>query len=367
MDENSQHDQTHAQEAISYAQCWEDADVLLEGLDVAPGDSCVSIASAGDNTLALLSRSPARVIAVDHNPVQLFCLELRIAAYRSLNHAELLELIGSRESDQRATLYQKCRLALSRDARRFWDSHDLAIKLGFGSIGKFERYFALFRTRVLPFLFTKNEIASVLESRDASHREQFYNRHVNKFRYRIAFRIFFSRFVMQRIGRDLASFRYVQGDIAHPIRERVRHALTELDPSENAYLQWILTGRHLYALPYALRPEHFDTIRNNLDRIEIRCEEIEQTMKEIGDSEIERFNLSDVFEYMPESRADALFEDIARVGRSDGRVAYWNMRVTRSRPEHLSEKLIPMAEYAQRLHLRDKAFFYKSFQLDRVI
>ena len=38
---------------IRYAQCWEDADVLLDALQVEPGDTCLSIASAGDNTLAL--------------------------------------------------------------------------------------------------------------------------------------------------------------------------------------------------------------------------------------------------------------------------------------------------------------------------
>ena len=42
---------------VRYAQVWEDADVLLAGLDVRPGDACVSIASAGDNTLALLTAS----------------------------------------------------------------------------------------------------------------------------------------------------------------------------------------------------------------------------------------------------------------------------------------------------------------------
>ena len=83
---------------IRYAQCWEDADILLEGLDIQPGDTCLSIASAGDNTLAMLSKNPGRVIALDLNPAQLACLELRVAAYRELSHDELLELIGSRTS-----------------------------------------------------------------------------------------------------------------------------------------------------------------------------------------------------------------------------------------------------------------------------
>src|SRR5688572_30539124 len=90
---------------IRYAQCWEDADVLVEGLDVQPGDACLSIASAGDNTLALLTRRPARVVALDLSPAQLACLELRVAAYRTLEHVELLELIGSRPSRRRRVLY----------------------------------------------------------------------------------------------------------------------------------------------------------------------------------------------------------------------------------------------------------------------
>ena len=40
---------------IRYAQCWEDADILLEALDIGEGDVCLSIASAGDNSLSLLS------------------------------------------------------------------------------------------------------------------------------------------------------------------------------------------------------------------------------------------------------------------------------------------------------------------------
>ena len=86
---------------IRYAQAWEDADVLLAGLDVRPGDVCVSIASAGDNTLALLTRQPSRVIALDLSGAQLACLELRIAAYRTLTHDGLLELVGSRPSTRR--------------------------------------------------------------------------------------------------------------------------------------------------------------------------------------------------------------------------------------------------------------------------
>ena len=97
---------------IRYAQVWEDADVLLEALDVRPGDVYVSIASAGDNALALLTEHPARVIAIDVSAQQIACLQLRVAAYRELTHGELLELVGSRPSTRRAALYARCRPAL---------------------------------------------------------------------------------------------------------------------------------------------------------------------------------------------------------------------------------------------------------------
>src|SRR5436309_10179045 len=117
---------------IRYAQCWEDADILVEGLDVRPGDVCVSIASAGDNSLALLTRSPARVIALDLSPAQLACLELRVAAYRELSHSELLELIGSTPSSRRAALYLRCRPLLSAEVRGFWDAHPAEVEHGVG-------------------------------------------------------------------------------------------------------------------------------------------------------------------------------------------------------------------------------------------
>ena len=63
---------------IHYAQCWEDGDIMLEALDVRPGQVCLSIASGGDNTLAMLSRGPARVIAIDVNPAQIAILELKM-------------------------------------------------------------------------------------------------------------------------------------------------------------------------------------------------------------------------------------------------------------------------------------------------
>ncbi|HEY1377246.1 MAG TPA: DUF3419 family protein [Gemmataceae bacterium] len=351
---------------VRYAQVWEDADILVDALDIQPDDVVLSIASAGDNALALLSRGPARVVALDLSPAQLVCLELRVAAYRELDHGELLELIGSVPSYRRLALYQRCRLRLGDSARDFWDSHPQEVAAGIGSAGKFERYFALFRTRVLPLVHRRKLVLRLLEPKSAADRHAFYETEWNTWRWRLMFKIFFSRFVMGRRGRDPSFFQYVEGSVADRILARTRYALTELDPAANPYLQWILTGRHTTALPLDLRPENFDAIRRNLDRLEWRCQSVEDYLDDAAEP-VSKANLSDIFEYMSAENTERLLGKLAARSRPGGRVAYWNMLVPRSRPESLAGKLRPLAELSERLFRQDKAFFYSRFVVEEVV
>jgi S-adenosylmethionine-diacylglycerol 3-amino-3-carboxypropyl transferase len=353
--------------AIRYAQCWEDADVLLEALDVRPGDVCLSIASAGDNALAMLAKGPARVVAVDLSPAQLACVELRVAAYRELTHGELLELIGSTPSRRRADLYKRCRPLLAFGAREFWDAHRDEVAAGIGAAGKFERYFALFRNRVMPLVHSRSTIERMLRGGTREERERFYAERWDTWRWRLLFRVFFSRFVMGRLGRDPAFFAYVEGSVADRILARTRHAVTALDPAANPYMQWILTGRHTTALPFALRPENFDAIRDNLDRLEWRLGSVEELLSAEGERAFDRFNLSDIFEYMSEDNYRALLGRLVAGARPGGRLAYWNMLAPRSRPQSMADRLAPLGDLAGRLHLEDKAFFYSALVVEEVL
>jgi S-adenosylmethionine-diacylglycerol 3-amino-3-carboxypropyl transferase len=353
---------------IRYAQVWEDADVLLAALDVQPDDTVVSICSAGDNALALLGAGAKRVIALDLNASQLACLELRVAAYRELSHTELLVLVGSRPGapDERAILYQRCRSRLSDAVRAFWDAQPRAIAEGIGSAGKFENYFRLFRSRVLPLVHRRATVAALLRGGSPAERELFYEDRWNTWRWRLLFKVFFSRFMMGRLGRDPAFFKYVQGSVADRILVRTRHALTVLDPGENPYLHWILTGMHGTALPWALRPENFEKIRSRLDRLEWRQMTIEAFLDQEQIEGIVKFNLSDIFEYMSPENYQSLLERLIASSRPGSRLAYWNMLAPRTRPQSLANRLQPMA-IAERLFDQDKAWFYSRFVAEEVI
>ena len=349
---------------IRYAQVWEDADIMVEALRPQPGETVVSIASAGDNALALLATG-ARVIAVDLSPAQLACLRLRVEAYRTLIHPELLELIGSRPSARRLELLDRVAVRLPPDDQLFWTARreEVAAR-GAGGVGKFERYFRLFRTRVLPLVHGPATIEALLTPKSPDERLTFFDRTWNSWRWRALFAVFFSRAVMGRLGRDPAFFDQVQGAPAAHLRAKVRQALVEQDPSQNPYLHWILLGRHGQALPRALRPQHFEAIRANLANLQLRLGPLEQLAAE--GVEADAFNLSDVFEYMSPAAHEAAYLSVLDMARPGARIAYWNMMAPRRAPATLAHRVQRRTEIEAALKSVDKAFFYSDFVVEDV-
>ena len=356
---------------IRYAQVWEDADVLLQGLDIQEGDVCVSIASAGDNALAMLAQAPAKVIALDLNPAQLFCLELRVAAYKTLEYEALLELMGSRPSDDRMAHYQRCKKLLSKEASLFWDTRQSDIqRYGIGGLGKFERYFRILRNWLLPLVHSKKTVDKLLSSQSLEDRVAFYEQQWTNLWWRILMRLFFSETIMGRVGRDPSFFKYAEGSFTNHLLKRVQHALSTLDPADNPYLHWILKGRHGTALPYALRYEQFERIRTNLDKLEWHLMSTEyfadyclkQKLK------IHKYNLSDIFEYMSESNYIATLLKLIKASEKGTRLLYWNMMVPRTATDaSLKHKLRPHTELMKKLYYQDKAFFYSKVVVEEVL
>ena len=223
--------------SLRYAQCWEDADVLLEGLDIQSHDVCLSIASAGDNTLAMLARNPKKVIAIDLNPTQIACLDLRVSAYQHLSYQELLEFMGSRPSHQRLALYKKCRdFVRLESTKTFWDAHiENFERYGIGGIGKFENYFRLFQNWILPLIASKKTIQRFFSKQTEQQRITHYQENWNTKRWRSLIAFFCSPRVMGALGRDPSFFTYVTDSVPEHILKRVEYALTTLDSSENPY------------------------------------------------------------------------------------------------------------------------------------
>ena len=348
---------------VRYANCWEDADILCNALRSKPGTRILSIASAGDNVFALLAEG-AEVVAADLSPAQLACVELRRAAFANLEYEELLGFLGVRPHNNRHAVFRRIASQLPENAREYWLTLPEAIEAGIIHAGKFERYFHLFRRRVLPLVHTRRRVEELVRHKEIEERRAFYAQIWNSWRWRCLFKLFFSRFVMGRLGRDPEFFRYVEGSVADRILERAQYALTDLPTHDNPYLDYILFGNYRKALPKYLRPENFEKVRQNLQKLSTFEGTVEQAAEKYGDSGFDGFNLSDIFEYLDPTHCERIFRTLLNRSHSSARFAYWNMLSPRQRPEALCEKIKPLGELGQELFLQDKAFFYSRFVVE---
>ena len=352
---------------IRYASCWEDADVLIKALNVKEGGAYLSIASAGDNSLSLLSKSPSLVLAIDINPVQLACVEIRKLAFQKLSYEELLVFLGVSDGNHRSELYKRLAGDLSQEAKSFWNQNLDLINKGIIHVGKFENYFGLFRSRILPLIHSKKEVDRLLSIHDIAERTVFYNNTWNTFRWKMLFKVFFSRAMMGKLGRDPEFFKYVETDVASRIFKRAEYALTVLSTDENPYLEYILTGSFKNALPFYLRRENFDAIRKNIDRLVIFKGNLREALQRGQQPRFDGFNLSDIFEYMSYNQYEEELRNILDHTNPGARLVYWNMLADRKHVNGLETKVRFLDKEAAELFKQDKAFFYKSLIVGEAI
>ncbi len=347
---------------VRYANVWEDADILCEALAAsAKQGRILSIASSGDNVLALLTLDPKEVVAIDLSAPQLACLELRIAAFKELDYSSLCAFLGIRASQNRVGIYQDLlRRNLSENAIAFWDAHLSEIDNGILHAGKFERYLRLFGKWILPLVHSRSTINKLLQEKSPHEQLEFYEKKWDSWRWRLLFKIFFSRFVMGHAGRDPSFFHHVEGTVSDRILSRSKHALTKCPTHQNPYLHYILKGNFLREdLPRYLQPQHFLTIQSRIDRIKL----IQGSVTQV-DGTFNAFNLSDIFEYMSEDVFESCYKKLLGMALPKARMAYWNMLVPRSCPKSCKDQTSPLVELADSLHKKDKAWFYQKFVIE---
>ncbi|MBF0117798.1 MAG: DUF3419 family protein [Desulfobacterales bacterium] len=345
---------------IRYANCWEDADILFEALDIKSGDKCISIASAGDNSLSLLVGDPELVVAIDLNKAQLACLNLRIAAFKHLNYDEVIKLLGIEKESNREKIYFDIKESMNDDSKSFWDNNLDLIKNGVIHAGKFENYFDIFRNYVLPLIHWKSAIDSLLEKKDISSQREFYKKYWDNINWRILFRIFFGKFTMGLLGRDPEFFNYVEGSVASNLLNRTKYAFTEIPTYSNPYLNYIFNKNFpKHALPMYLRENNFEKIKSNIDRIKPFHGDLRASLKEYNQIKFDAFNLSDIFEYMSMAEYRDELSNIVSSSSKGARIAFWNMLADRTIPDDFPVKT--NKDFSETLHKKDKAWFYKRF------
>ncbi|WP_221393041.1 DUF3419 family protein [Dyadobacter sp. NIV53] len=352
-------------EIIRYANCWEDATILLEGLSPANGSKILSVGSAGDNSFSLLTTDPEMVVAVDINRIQLYLIELKRICILNLEYEETLAFLGFTLSDSREKCFHSLKNQLSSEARSYWESNLILIKNGIIHQGKFEKYFQLFSGRILPWIHSKRTIEELFRVKSQKQQEQFYTDKWNTWRWKLLFRIFFSNYVMGKYGRDPEFLKQVQGSVSKFIFDKAANHLKSGAVYENFILRYTLTGSFDILLPHYLQRENYGKIRSNMNQLYLKQGFVQDAIKQYG--KFNGMNLSDIFEYMDQKQFRETAKALIDGTEKNGTLAYWNLMVPRQISQILPENTDYQKADSERLTAIDKGFFYKEFILERII
>lgn len=342
---------------LRYANCWEDAEVLLAGLQPKPQSKILSIASAGDNSFSLLTTEPLQIVCADINDIQLYLVALKQGCFRALDYEKMLAFLGFLPTQFRVSILQELKSAITYpQAFEFWKNNKKLIEKGVIYAGKFEKYFRFFREKLLPCIHNKKTVLELISPKSSEEQILFYDKKWNNWRWRLIFSIFFSRYVLGKYGRDKSFFNEVKVPVSEYIYQKTSSYLKNISTQRNFMLHFILMGNFGNLLPHYLEPENFEIIKQNIEKIVLFAGKVEEAIPHFG--KFDCFNLSNIFEYMPESIFIETAQKLAQGAEKNAVFLYWNLMVKRVMSENLPEYFETNNIFNQNLSNQDKGFFY---------
>jgi S-adenosylmethionine-diacylglycerol 3-amino-3-carboxypropyl transferase len=351
---------------LVFTLSWEDPTLDRTAFGGTSGLSIATVASGGCNTLTFLLDAPARVFAFDYNPTQIFVLELKVAAFRRLDHPEILELFGVRPSARRQSLLDAVAADLSGAARAFWTAQPWLIEDGLLGGGRYERFISKFRG-LLRVVQGRRRMAALFDERDADGRARFYEQEWNRWPWRMLFKAFFNKTILARRGLSPDYFTFDDGSrsFAESFSNRAARAMRDLSVRDNPFLARYLLGRYLDEdhLPEYLQARNLEVIKTRLDALEMRVGDVRTVLDGMPERSLDGLCLSNVFELMSEDETARVLVKVARVLRPRGRLTIRNLMVPRAAPPALADRLAFEPDLSRGLHDSDRSFVYRSFQV----
>lgn len=351
---------------LGYSTCWEDPKVLKQALKVTADDAVLSITSGGDLTIGLLLENPRQIVSIDLNAIQNHLLELKLACFKVLDYPDMLSFLGVRPSEERLRLFETVKPCLSRSAQAYWSHHASLLRKGVLSQGRQDHYFFRFGS-LLRYMLGQGKVETLLQIKDLSTQQHFFDRTWNCLRWRWIFDLFFSRTVMS-LSMDPAHFRLVKDKRFGPlIRQRVDSVLRDSPIQENYFVHWVLTRNYPgdLSMPPYLQERNFETIRRRIDRVMIVTEEMETFLARQRSQTFSKFNLSNIFDWIDDDVFVNLLHEIARVSSPDARLCYYNLLHRRVVPDSLAA-FRRQSDQALDLLNQNRAMGYTNFELYEV-
>lgn len=366
---------------LVYPQIWEDPEIDMEALAIAPDSHVVAIASGGCNILSYLVADPARITALDLNTAHIALNRMKIAAARALpSWDEFFRFFGAADDTRNVDLYRQfIRPRLDPATRAYWDARRYG---GWGRqriamfTDNFYRYGLLGRCIGFGHFVARAygvDPREFLASSSLHQQRRFFDNRLAP--------LFERRFMRWALSRRVSLFglgippaQYTSlaaaggGDMAAVVRERLRHLTCDFALEHN-YFAWQAFGRSYGEgpVPPYLRYENFDVLRARSGRIEVLNRSFTEYLQSRPDTSLDRYVLLDAQDWMTDEQLNALWRQITRTARPGARVIFRTADVPSLLPGRVDDELLSRWTYdedqSRDFTLRDRSAIYGGFHL----
>ena len=365
---------------LVYAQIWEDPEVDMAAMELAPGHHVVTIASGGCNMMSYLTASPAKVTALDLNPAHVALGNLKITgAARLPSYDEFYRFFGEANCLYNVALYRRyLQPNLDAKSKRYWDGRGLTgvkrINLfskniyAHGLLGYFIGW-AHMLTRLYRIDFTP-----LLEAKSLGAQRIFFDTVLGPLFERPLLRwITTNPSSLYGLGIPPSQYESLAGQkaMAVVLKERLEKLVCDFPISEN-YFAWQAFARR-YAkngegpLPPYLQRENYELVRDNSDRTHILNQSYTAYLSAQGAQTVDRYVLLDAQDWMDDDNLNALWQEITRTARIGARVIFRTAAPEDLLPGRVDPDILDQWHYHQKDSLefgaKDRSSIYGGFHL----
>jgi S-adenosylmethionine-diacylglycerol 3-amino-3-carboxypropyl transferase len=367
---------------LVYPQIWEDPEIDMEAMALAEGHRVVTIASGGCNVLAYLTRSPAKIDAVDLNTAHVALNKMKLAAVKHLpSQADLFRFFGGNGHAHNPDAYDRFIAPnLDRVTRSYWERRNWQ---GRRRIAVFEKNF--YQTGLLGFFIaTGHRVAKlygidpsrIMEARTLRDQRRFFEEYLEPLFDRRLLRWATAR-KASLFGLGIPPAQYDSlitsgdGTMANVLSVRLEKLACHF-PLRDNYFAWQAFARRYPQpgegrLPAYLEPENYNTIRGNADRVAVHHANFTELLARKGAASVDRYILLDAQDWMTDEQLNALWTEITRTAAPGARVIFRTAAEPSLLAGRVSPALLDQWDYAEEqsldLSARDRSAIYGGFHL----
>lgn len=353
---------------IVFNMSWEDPEMDRRAFGLTSEDSVISITSAGCNPLNFLCQSPKKLISVDGNPAQNAVLELKLAAIRELDYETFFDIFAARNPGVVSPLYRSTlRRHISKPAARFWDKNLWMLSRGIYNYGRMGLACRLIRFLLPTLGLSRAKVDQFFELRSLEEqREWYYKYAAPRLWGPLIHRLCRSQLFMYLCGVHPHQFRLVhdQHDIYEFVKERIEYVLTQVPVYDNYFMSVTVTGRFRgKRVPPYLLEENFQTLRNNLDRVQVVYGWLGPFLDTLPPGSISRFNLLDIFDWMPPPVLEGTWKSVLRAATPNAMMIFRSGPYQLDLPPSIEQHLDSHDAKARELLKTDRSATYGGFYI----